>query len=294
MQNQSFILEQGSLNLGAIGRWQEQPAPFTPGESPLWNDPHISAQMLAAHLDSTNDLASRRPEIIDRVVDWLVQALDLRPGSAVLDLGCGPGLYAARLAQRGIGVTGVDYSRRSIEYARQYAREQGLDIRYRFENYLELEDRGQYDAILLIYGDYCPLDPHQRSQLLGNVRRALRPGGYFVLDVTTRQHRQRHGTPNRWYVAENGFWKPGTHLVLEQGFDYPELSIYLDQAIVIEANGRLSLYRMWFQDFTREAITQELADGGFKVQGVWSDLCGTPYAQDTEWIGVIAQVAAAP
>ncbi len=277
------------MNLDQLKPFLEKPAPFTPGEPLFWDDPHISAQMLKAHLDPTNDLASRRPETIDHSVDWLIKILDLRPGKALLDLGCGPGLYALRFARRGLQVTGVDYSRRSIDYASAQAREHTLDIRYRYQNYLELTDTAQFDTVLLIYGDYCPLSPGQRAQLLGNVRRALKPGGYFALDVTTPAHRQKHRSQNRWYLAETGFWKPGPHLVLETGFDYPDESIFLDQAIVIEEGGKTSVYRMWFQDFTRETITQELERGGFTVQSVWSDLAGTPYAADTEWIGLVTR-----
>ncbi len=44
--------------------------------------------------------------------------LGLGPGSRVLDLGCGPGLYAVRLARRGVRVLGVDASARSLAHAR--------------------------------------------------------------------------------------------------------------------------------------------------------------------------------
>lgn len=268
---------------------QERPAPFTPGEALFWDDPHISAQMLATHLDPNRDAASRRPEIIERTVAWLVETLGLGPGKALIDLGCGPGLYASRLARRGVSVTGVDGSRRSIDYAKEYAAKEGLAIAYRYANYLNLSDRAQYDAALLIYGDFCPLAPEDRRTLLGNVHRALKPGGHFVLDVTTRLHRQRHGNKNGWYVAERGFWKPGPHLVLEQGFDYPEASIFLDQFIVIEAHGQMSVYRNWFQDYDRESITAEIEAGGFRVESVWSDLVGTPFSAESGWIGVVAR-----
>lgn len=268
---------------------QEKPPLFAPGEPLFWNDPHISAQMLQAHLDSRNDLASRRPETVQKSVDWLISNLNLRTGSAVLDLGCGPGLYAARLAQQGLQVTGVDYSQRSIDYARQYAQQHGLAIQYRYQDYLTLEDENLYDAVLLIYGDFCPLSPEQRSKLLLNVQRALKPGGYFVLDVTTPLHRQKHGNRNGWYAVKTGFWKPGPHLVLEEGFDYPEESIFLDQAVVVEENGRISIYRNWFQDYTRDTIMAELKRGGFAVRSVWNDLLGTPFTPDTDWIGIITQ-----
>ena len=275
------------MNFNLVLQALKKPEPFTPGESLFWDDPYISSQMLRAHLDPNNNLASRRPETIQGTVDWLVATLGLQSGNRILDLGCGPGLYSARLAEKGLQVTGMDYSRRSIEYARQYAAQHHLDIDYRYQDYLTMEENGLYDAVLLIYGDYCPLSPIQRSTLLGNVRSALKPGGFFVFDVTTRAHRHKYGNRNSWYAAVQGFWKPGPHLVLEEGFDYPDQSIYLDQTIVIEENNRVTVYRNWFQDFSRETITTELEQAGFKVLSVWNDLLGTPYTEDTEWIGLI-------
>ena len=275
--------------LSILAELQQKPAPFTPGEPLFWDDPHISSQMLAAHLNPDIEAASRRPETIARSVAWLISSLNLKPGDAVLDLGCGPGLYAFRLAQAGMRVTGVDYSRRSIEYATTFAREQGLDIHYRHENYLEIEDVNLYDAVLLIYGDFCPLNPEQRATLLKNVHRALKPGGWFVLDVTTREHRKQSGNRNNWYTTESGFWKPGPHLALEEGFDYPEQSLWLDQYVVIEADGTISVYRNWFQDYTPETITVELEEGGFAVKGLWGDLSGQPNTPESGWIGVVTR-----
>lgn len=218
---------------------QKKPDPFTPGEPLFWDDPHISKQMLEVHLNPNTDAASRKPETIDRSVNWLINVLDLKPGASILDLGCGPGLFASRLAQAGFHLTGVDYSRRSIEYATKYAKENNLQVNYRYQNYLELDDENLYDAAFLIYGDFCPLTSEQRKQLLKNIYRALKPNGKFVLDVTTRACRKKHGNQDRWYAASSGFWKPGPHLVLEEGFDYPEQSIWLDQYTVIEADGEI-------------------------------------------------------
>jgi SAM-dependent methyltransferase len=268
---------------------QEKPEPFTPGEPLFWNDPHISSQMLRFHLDPNTEAASRRPEVIDRSVRWLIDTLSLKEGDSIVDLGCGPGLYTSRLAQAGLQVTGVDYSRRSIAYATDYAQENHLDITYRYENYLELGDENQYDAALLIYGDLCPLSPEQRSRLLRNVHRALKPHGKFVLDVTTRKLRKKYGIRNGWQALESGFWKPGPHLVLEEGFDYPEESIWLDQYTVVEADGKVSVYRNWFQDYTPETIRTELEQNNFAVEGLWSDLTGSPLIPESDWIAVIAE-----
>jgi SAM-dependent methyltransferase len=266
---------------------QQKPAPFTPGESLFWDDPHISSQMLQAHLNPEIDAASRKPATIDRSVKWMMETLGLEAGDSILDLGCGPGLYASRFARAGLQVTGMDYSRRSIDYAANYAKENNLNIRYRYQNYLELDDKDQYRTAFLIYGDFCTINPEQRSGLLRSIYSALKPGGAFVLDVSTRECRKKHRVKNGWHAMESGFCKPGPHLLLEDSFDYPEQSISLDQYIVIEPDAKVSVYRNWFQDYTTEAITDELSQAGFSIESLWGDLTGTPYTPESEWIGLI-------
>ena len=277
-----------AIDLSYLCQLQEKPRPFEPGEPRFWTDPHIARQMLATHLDPTVDGASRRPEIIERITNWIATSVGLRPGDCILDLGCGPGLYAERLAQAGFQVTGVDFSQNSIDYAIAQAQVKKLPIEYRCQNYLELDDQDLYAAVLLIYGDLCPLSPEQRAKLLANVRRALKPGGCFILDVTTPVCRQKYGLKKDWYAAGQGFWKPGLHLVLEQGFAYAD-DLFLDQYTIIEGDGKISVYRNWFQDYTPETICAELTAGGFEVESLWGDLAGTPYIPDSEWIGIVCR-----
>lgn len=278
------------IDIATLIDLQKRPPLFERGEDLFWDDPHISQHMLAAHLDPHTDAASRNPATIDKSVEWLCDQLQLKKDSHLLDLGCGPGLYAQRFAQHGIVVTGVDYSRRSLAYAQEQAELADLDITYRYQNYLTLDDTARYDAVVLIYGDYCVLNPNERQTLLANIKRALKPGGRFALDVSTRLHRQYNGLHTNWYAGESGFWKPGPHIVLEQGFDYPQHDIFLDQYIVIEADTTLSIYRNWYQDYNPASISAELEDAGFDVTGMWGDLTGTAYTPETEWIAVISQV----
>ena len=81
-----------------------------------WDDPAFSQRMLENHLSQEHDWASRRLPVIERQIEWIVR--QLKPAASVLDLGCGPGLYAQRLAQRGFRCTGIDFSPAAINYAR--------------------------------------------------------------------------------------------------------------------------------------------------------------------------------
>ena len=107
----------------------------------LWTESHVARQMLAYHLDPDQDIASRNHRFIERSVGWLSQTFDLASGKQVLDLGCGPGLYANELAALGARVTAVDFSEHSLAHARSVAQRGGLDVEFLRANYLDLVAR---------------------------------------------------------------------------------------------------------------------------------------------------------
>jgi SAM-dependent methyltransferase len=52
------------------------------------------------------------------LIDWVIELVGLKPGDAVLDLGCGPGTLAVPFAQAGMCVTGVDPEPAMLDAAR--------------------------------------------------------------------------------------------------------------------------------------------------------------------------------
>ena len=277
--------------INQILKAQTKPRLFEPGKPRFWDDPHISKQLLAVHLNSEAEAASRPAAIIERSVNWIVEAAELHTGDALLDLGCGPGLYSTRFARKGLHVTGVDFSKRSIAYAREQAAKDELDITYEYADYLTMEYHNQFDVVCLIYGEFCVFNDAERTELLKRVKRALKPGGRFVFDVSTRKHRHRYGLNEQtWSAADSGFWRAEPHVVLKAGFDYPSEMTHVDQFVVIEQDGTVTTYRCWFKDHTPQTISAVLEQNGFTVKGMWNDLCGTPLTDDTEWIGIVATV----
>jgi len=96
----------------------------------LWTGKHTSEQMLACHLNPGIDVSSRRGSFIDKSVAWIGSHFNVGGGTRIADFGCGPGLYANRLAKCGARVTGIDFSERSINYARGEAERSGLSVEY--------------------------------------------------------------------------------------------------------------------------------------------------------------------
>ncbi len=275
-------------SLSSIIEYTRKPPLYAPGELRFWDDSHISKGMLAAHLNPDNDAASRKHATIDREVRHLISSDVLKKGDRLLDLGCGPGLYSSRLCKNGLMVTGIDISTRSLEYAAQYAEENGLKIDYRLMNFFDIRFSGEFDAVLQTNGELNTFSDEKRDDLLARLHRALKPGGLLIFDITTREMRLKNALSNAWYAVESGYWRPGPHLVLEQGFDYPEHNVALNQYIVID-NERVAVYRCWFHDYTLDAIRQVLENAGFEIMHAWNGLDGTPYREGGDWIAIVAR-----
>jgi SAM-dependent methyltransferase len=218
-------------------------------------------------------------------------ALALENGSTLLDLGCGPGLYCQRFAERGLSVTGLDFSAGSLAYARGVSDTHELGIQYVEADYLTLDAEAAYDAITLIYYDLGVLPDDARDELLRRIRRALRPGGRFAFDLKTPASPRSPDGTSRWQVSSAGFWRAGPCLALHQNFWYADTATELRQTTIVDPDGTATVYRVWEQTYTPETITAVLQQQGFRIRHLGADLTGAAYTAESTSLGIIAEAA---
>lgn len=277
--------------LNVISGYSVKPPLYDPSEpagTHFWDDPHISKGMLDAHLDPLHESASRRPETIDQEVNNLVSPSCFKKGDKVLDMGCGPGLYAVRLAARDIKVTGIDISERSLNYAVAQSRKYGLDIEFRKLSFFDIDYENEFDAAFQAFGEMGAFSDEKRDILFAKIHKALKHGGLFIFDLTTPALKQSPGSQNNWYLADGGFWRPGLHMTMELRFDYPEADVFLNQYIVMDED-KLTVYRIWNHNYTPDTIRPALEKAGFRLEHTWTSLAGAPYRAGSEWLGVAAR-----
>lgn len=122
----------------------------------------------------------------DHEVARVVQLLELDFPMKILDLACGFGRHANRLAALGHSVTGVDYIPGFLELARAKAAEMGVTVDYFQGDMRRLSFVEEFDRVLLLFTAFGYFEDSENEQVLWSIARALKPGGMVMLDIPNR------------------------------------------------------------------------------------------------------------
>ncbi len=136
-------------------------------------------------------LYRNRDEIeAQQFIDALLEKLRPRPGDAVLDLACGKGRYSCYLEKKGLDVTGIDLSKASIEYARQF---ETANLSF-FTHDMRLPfSFNRFDYVFNFFTSFGYFDSEaDHLKTLKNVKDGLKNGGQFVLDFFNSGHVVNH------------------------------------------------------------------------------------------------------
>lgn len=144
----------------------------------------------------------------DADADLARRLLGLEPGSTVLDVGCGHGRIANRLAAHGARVTGIDVSAPFLDRARSDAAALGVQVDYRPGDMRDLGDHlvrheGGFDAVVSWSTAFGYFDDTTNREVLHQMRGVLRPGGRLVMDLNNLVARLRDLTASR-VAAQSG------------------------------------------------------------------------------------------
>ena len=130
-----------------------------------------------------DDLTDERSEA---EVASLVELLELDSPKKILDLACGFGRHANRLAALGHAVTGVDLTPGFLEIARSQAVEMGVHVDYRQGDMRQIDFREEFDRVLLLFTSFGYFEDDENAQVMDAMARALKPGGLLRFDIPNR------------------------------------------------------------------------------------------------------------
>ena len=257
-----------------------------------WNEAGFSERMLREHLDDSHGAATRIAS--ERVVqmEWFWEKLGLQPGMRLLDVTCGPGLYALELARRGCQITGVDFSPAAVAYARDLARSEGFSAQCTFieQDVRDMDFVGaNFDAALLLYGQLAVFTSTEAQHLLQQVAESLKPGGKLCVELLNQDRVDK--TRSEWWFTDNqGLWgdRPFLHLGERFWLEAEEISVERFYIVHLET-GQLTEIALSDQTYPVQRMTQMMREAGFSRVDVYRAWDHLPLYDADEWMVYVAE-----
>ncbi len=126
---------------------------------------------------------SSQQELND-TTQFLMDELRLSPGSQVYDQCCGVGTLSIQLAANGVRAIGADLCGAYIDRAKSDAEGRGLKCEFVCDDAYTFVPPSACDGVFNWYSSFGYADSDQRNQeMLQRAFDALRPGGFFAMDV---------------------------------------------------------------------------------------------------------------
>ena len=194
-------------------------------------------------------------EANNREAELVWELLELVPGSTVLDLACGHGRIANRLAERGARVTGLDATPAFLDLARADAAERGVEVEYVEGDMRELPWSNRFDAVLNWFTSFGYFDDAGNRQVLEQAYESLKPRGLLLIENNNAAAVLRTFLPS--IVNE----RDGNFLIDRFRLDLPLGHIHTERTVV--RNGRTRSFTYDVRLFWPPELAAWLREVGF-------------------------------
>ncbi|MGB7570038.1 MAG: methyltransferase domain-containing protein [Chitinivibrionales bacterium] len=223
---------------------------------PDWWKNIFNSFYLKTDADVVDDSNMTRQEI-----DMFVRILNLSPEDKVLDLCCGQGRHSLELAQRGFKfVEGIDRSHYLIQKARQTAKKDGIEAKFREGDARKLPyPPDTFDVVLILGNSFGYFETiNDDLRVLKEAFRVLKPWDRVLIDVADGTYLRKNFQSRSWewidkslfVCRERSLSLDGQSLISREVITHVEKGVLADQFY----DERL---------YTKETLTEILRTAGF-------------------------------
>lgn len=199
-------------------------------------------------------------------VDLLCRTVKPAPGSAVLDLGCGPGRHAVLLGARGLTVVGLDLSMVLLGAARAAGCATVALALVRGDMRSLPFTSGSFALVTSFFTSFGYFDDAGNDAVLAEVHRVLRPGGHFFLDFLNHDNVLAH-------LAPEASRRLGSTYVIEAR-EYDAAAGRLNKRIEIQDGSETRIRNESVRLYRPEEVSAALRCRGLEPEATFGDLTG--------------------
>ena len=223
----------------------------------------------------------KRLEDAKEEVERIVSLLSIKPGTPILDLGCGVGRHSLELARRGFHVTGVDRTRSYLDRASRQAKADGLKVDFVQDDMRTFCRPDAFDAAINMFTSFSYFeDPEEDRQVVVNVYRSLKSGGAFVLETMGKEVLARVFREKDW-SEENGV------LVLQERKVSNNWGWIKSRWIMLK-DGKRSEFKVTHRLYSAVELASLFTECGFRHINTYGDLSGSAYDHTARRLVMVA------
>jgi SAM-dependent methyltransferase len=206
----------------------------------------------------------------------------------VLDLACGYGRIANRLALIGHHVTGVEYQPGFLSLARAEARRNGLlgrgpggRVHYVHGDMRQIDYTAQFERVVMLFNSFGYFTDAENLGVLQAVARALTPGGRLGFDIANRDGLFHDFQP------ETVVDKDGALMINRFSFDVLTGSLHNRRTILRDGQRRDISFSIRLYSVTE--IRDLLERAGLALEAVYADWDASPIRVDSPAMALVAK-----
>lgn len=241
-----------------------------------WHESDDFWQKLAPFIFSEDRWANTPGE-----VDQLLELIQAKPGSKLLDIGCGPGRFSLELARRGYSVTGIDRTEAFLTIARKAAEEEDLNATFIYADMRKFVEPEMFDGALSMYTSFGYFyEQSENQKVLENAFLSLRSGGVFLIEVMGKEVLARVFTEKSWDQNNQAY-------LLQERRVTTDWTKVENRWILIDGQEQTEFeVNHWI--YSAVELGQMLENAGFCNIMTFGSLAGTPYDHEARRLVLVA------
>jgi SAM-dependent methyltransferase len=213
---------------------------------------------------------ARDPEHTEMEARFIAGALDLKEGDRILDLCCGIGRHSLELSAMGYDVLGIDLTKAYIECAQSQSAEENLDCEFIVADMRDIPFQNEFDAAFNFFTSWGYYTDEENLEVLRQVRKALKNGGRFLIEVMNRDWIIREFLPLDVSVIED------KKLIQYRNFD-PEKSMLEAEYIYFEGRKIVKHDTVDLRIYSLHEIFDMFRKAGLRPITKWGNNLGRPF-----------------